>query len=140
MVTFEVQSSPDDERLGEITFHFETFTVGGSRKADFFIEDSEIAPIHILLKLNADGLLVNSSSEHFYFSNGKKIKGAKIHKAGDTIKLGSTSLLIKNLEFKNLSVGFEELYKKRLSENPELESLVTQLQKELIYLENNKDV
>ena len=103
MVTFEIQSSPDDERLGETTFHFESFTLGGSRKADLFIEDPDIQSIHLLFKLRADGLLINSSSEHFYYSNSKKIKGTKLHKVGDTIKVGTTTFIINRNRNRNIN-------------------------------------
>ena len=140
MVTFEISSSPDVERVGETSIFYEHFTLGSARKADIVIEDSALDNIHLSFILNKDGLLVNSTNENFYFSNGKKLKGGKLHKTGDFIKIGETTLKIKALDFKNLSEGFGELYEKRLQENPELESIITQLQKELIYLENNKDV
>ncbi len=140
MVIFDVISSPDIERVGEIKIFLENFTMGNSRVADLMIEDEEVSELHLSFILSQDGLLVNSSDKDFYFSNGKKIKGSKIHKTGDEIRVGSSILKIKLLDFKNLSEKFSDLYKKRINENPEHEALITQLQKELIHLENNKDV
>ena len=140
MVTFEVRSSPDSERIGNLTLYLETFTLGNSRKSDLMIEDLGISPTHLLFFHNDEGLIIKSVSDNFYYSNDKKIKGGKLHKIGDSIKIGETSIEIKNLEFKNLSEKFNTIYDKALKEKPELEPLVTQLQKELIYLENTKDV
>lgn len=140
MVTFEIESSQDTERLGKLTIFFEHFTLGSARKADLVFEDSDVGDIHLIFLHNKDGLLIKSFSDLSYSSNGKKIKGGKLHRIGDTIKVGNTVLKITHLEFKNLSESFSTIYERRLKENPELEPLITQLQKELIYLENNNNV
>lgn len=140
MVVFEVEASHDKERLGELVIYFENFTLGSARKNDLVFNDLELQTTHLSFIHNQDGLLVKSVSNYSYYSNGKKIKGAKLHKVGDIIKVASTTLKIVQLDFKNLSEKFETIYNRRLQENPELEPLITQLQKELIYLENNNDV
>ncbi|MBK23691.1 MAG: hypothetical protein CME70_06765 [Halobacteriovorax sp.] len=140
MVIFDVISSPDKERIGELSIFLENFTLGSSRKADLLFEDEDISKLHLNFILSESGLLIKSSENDYYFSNGKKLKGGKIHKIGDEVRVGSSILKIKLLDFKHLSEKFSDLYKKRLEENPEQEALITQLQKELIHLENNKDV
>lgn len=140
MVEFEIISSPDIERIGKITHYYENFTLGSAKKADLLFFDTEIGPIHLVFSLKKEGLLVESMGEFHYFSNGKKMKGAKLHKAGDKIGVGGTLIEVKSLMFKNLSEDFKVLYDRRLKEEPELESLIVQLQKELLHLENQGDV
>ena len=140
MITFEIKSSPDEERIGEIKVFYENFTLGSSRKTDILIEDTGIDDVHLVFIHNNDGLLSKSTESNFYYTNGKKIKGAKLHKAGDEIKIGETILIIKELVFDNLSRGFSELYQEIIKTKPEFETLIVQLQKELIFLESQKDV
>ena len=140
MILFEVTSSPDDEKIGEFTYFYENFTLGSGKKADLLFHDSEIAQVHLAFIHHKDGLLIKSLDENSFHSNGKKLRGGKLHKPGDEFRIGSTTIKIKSLEHKNLSESFKELYEKRMKENPELEPVITQIQKEIIYLENNKDV
>jgi hypothetical protein len=140
MITFEIKSSPDVERIGEIKVFYENFTLGTSRKSDILIEDSGIDDLHLVFVHIKDGLLSKSTGSNFYFSNGKKIKGAKLHKVGDQFKVGDTTVFIKELAFNNLSRSFSELYTEVINSKPEYETLIVQLQKELIHLESQKDV
>ena len=140
MIIFEIKSSPDVERIGEIKVFYENFTLGSNRKTDILIEDNAIDDLHLVFVHNKDGLLSKSTNSNFYFTNGKKIKGAKLHKIGDELKVGETTIEIKNLEFKNLSRSFGELYQETTKARPDVESLIVQLQKELIHLESQKDV
>ena len=140
MVIFEIKSSPDTERIGEVKTFYENFTLGGNRKTDILIEDSNIADVHLVFVHNKDGLLSKSTDSNYYFTNGKKIKGAKLHQVGDELKIGETILVIKELLFENLSRSFGELYQETIKMNPDSESIIIQLQKELIYLESQKDV
>lgn len=140
MVTFEIKASPDSERIGEVKTFYENFTLGGNRKTDILIEDPSIADVHLVFIHNKDGLLSKSTDSNHYFTNGKKIKGAKLHKIGDELKIGETTLVIKELIFENLSRPFSELYSEAIKTDPESESIIIQLQKELIHLESQKDV
>lgn len=140
MITFEIKSSPDQERIGEIKVFYENFTLGRNRKTDILIEDLGIDDVHLVFVHSKDGLLSKSTESNFYFTNGKKIKGAKLHQVGDEIKVGETILQIKELLFENLSRSFSELYLEAIKDKPESESLIIQLQKELIHLESQKDV
>lgn len=140
MIIFEVVSSPDIEKVGEFTYFYENFTLGSGRKSDLLFIDPEIEEVHLSFIHHKDGLLIKTVKECSYHSNGKKLRGGKLHKVGDEFKVGSTIIKIKHLEHKNLSESFKDLYENRLKENPDLEPVITQIQKEIIYLENNKDV
>lgn len=140
MVLFEVQSSSDEERVGEITIYYETFTLGRSLATELVFDDTSLENIHLVFIHKADGLFIKSQENSFYHSNGKKVKGAKLHRVGDTIKIGTTVLQIKNLDFKNLSEDFASIYKKRIQLSPEQESLIVQLQKEILFLESQNNV
>jgi hypothetical protein len=140
MITFEIKSSPDEERIGEVKVFYENFTLGRNGKSDILIEDGCIDDVHLVFIHNKDGLLSKSTESNFYFTNGKKIKGAKLHKIGDEFKVGETVIQIKELLFENLSRSFSELYQETIKTKPEFESLIIQLQKELIHLESQKDV
>ncbi|MFT6068870.1 MAG: hypothetical protein ACJAT2_003249 [Bacteriovoracaceae bacterium] len=140
MIIFEIKSSPDKEKIGEIKVFYENFTLGSHRKNDLLIEDDSIDELHLVFVHNKDGLLSKSTDSNFYFTNGKKIKGAKLHKIGDQLKVGETTIEIRDLVFENLSRSFSELYKETIEAKPEIEALIVQLQKELIHQESQKDV
>ena len=100
MIKLSIVKSPDREVLG----HYETqkinITIGSSCRNDLVISDSEIISSHLRLKLTSQGLLVkNINRVPYFFSNGKKVSGEKLHVKGDSFLLGQTKVEILELSY-----------------------------------------
>lgn len=102
MIEFEVTETPDLEMKGPHT-HYKRLLYFGNLRGDLLFQDPEIIDHHLRLEFGESGLFCykNKKISH-YLVNGKRTIGKKQIKINDELKIGSTSILIKNYLFPQL--------------------------------------
>ena len=96
MIWIDITDSIDLVSLGEHYFPYENVTIGNKYKNSLVIKDLEMNDSIIRFKITEENLFL--IAENFLKLNGKKIKGKIKLNIGDKVKLGTTSLHIKNFE------------------------------------------
>jgi len=143
MITINILSSPDKDILGEYIYHQDELILGTSHLANLLINDPLFTKAHFSLQVKETGLLCKNLKEgDFYLSNGKKISGTKTHQSGDELTIGTTKLKIIN--FSKTETNFKEVLKRKYEEidimMPEVQDVLTELEKELIRIESQLNV
>jgi len=142
MISFKfLQTVDEDYKDFDFINHYDELLVGRSRRCNLVIEDPALAPIHFKLFIDEDNLLIETLSEEKMHINGKKFKGTKKLNPGDKIKFCENEIQI--AEYKKLnfpSLDLEKLYEDAVNQSPELEKIISLLERELLYLESKQNV
>ena len=140
MIEIEIINSPDKSMLGVHKVFFDSLILGTSKRAGLIIDDPKLVGKHLKLIVTENGVLCsNTPKAKFFHSNKKKVSGDKLHRQGDNISIGDTEFKILNFDQTDPSqINIRELYEKALKDNPELETILYYLEKELLYLEKAK--
>lgn len=138
MIKFKIISSPDQTLSQEHLFFFDQITVGNLRDRCLLnIFDPQWPNGQILhLTIQADGVLseFKSTRQESYLSNGKKIKGRKLNKAGDQIQIGESVIEIVEWSISNSEMSFSDKYK-AASQTPLKAQTLEKLESEILFLE-----
>lgn len=138
MLKFKIISTPDQTLSQEHEFFFDQITIGNLRDSCLLnIFDPKWPNGQILyLTPQKDGVLseFKSARQESYLSNGKKIKGAKLHLTGDQIQIGETTLEIVDWREGEKEISFSERYK-QASEDPFRAKSLELLEAEILFLE-----
>ena len=143
MLSFEVIHSEDPELSNDFLNYFDHFKIGSSSQADIIINDSLLSALHIKLEVKEESLICKSAdSESSFLVNGKKYSGSKVLKVNDELSIGNTKIKITDFSKtdRDLESNLEEQYNSAIEKIPELESVIFQLERELLKLERNKNV
>jgi hypothetical protein len=101
MLKLAIVKSPDREIVGSYVTNKLKVTIGSSCRNNIVIADPQVISSHLLLTVMKDGLLVeNINRVPYYFSNGKKISGQKLHLVGDRFSFGETTIKVEQLTYK----------------------------------------
>ncbi len=142
MISFKFLESVDEDYQDfDFTNNYDELLIGRSRRCHLVLEDQDISPIHFRLFIEKDNLLVATMSEEKMHINGKKFKGTKKINTGDRIKFGNNEIEI--IDYKKLSypsLDLEKLYEDAVNKSPELENIISLLERELLYLESKQNV
>lgn len=96
MITLNFITSPDSTIIGERTFYKKTISIGRHWDNDIIIDDPNLFSKHLIIRNKENGVLCSSNIEvPFYHSNKKRIKGDRLHKVNDEVKIGDTTFIIK---------------------------------------------
>jgi hypothetical protein len=143
MISFDILYSEDNTLSTSFLSYFDKFIIGSSRRADIVILDSMVAPLHIKLEVKENALICKSFSDEQSFNvNGKKYKGSKVIKVNDELLIGNTHLKITNIAQMEIAPDdqLQELYQSAITKIPELKEIITELKKEIQYLERPENV
>jgi len=137
MISIEITNSPDKDMNGIHSFYFDEIVIGSKLSCSLVINDNSLEKKHITLKVNESQVFCAPISKStYYLSNGKKISGRKLHKAGDIITIGSTDIKIISFEDSTKeSSSLNENYNNAISSFPSSEKLFDELEKEFILIE-----
>src|SRR5262245_60027929 len=101
MIQLKFLTSPDEDAIGEGTWHLNSLWLGRSKKTQIMIEDPECSLMHIRLMVDEKGAFCELGPKAPQFHvNGKKIVGRKFLKVGDKIKIGATELVLSKYEYR----------------------------------------
>ena len=143
MLILEFTSSPDESILGDYLTHKKIFSIGRSRAVDVVILDPKLAKVELSVKLQHEGIMIESKNEEGFITNKKKILGGKIHAVGDEIQIGNTHFKIKEYSPPEFFTYAEEIAKKieeTIKQNDKLEEVFYFLEKELLSLEKDSSL
>ena len=142
MIAFKFLETVDaDYQDFDFKNHYDELLIGRSRRCHVVLEDKDLAPIHFRLFVDEENLLIETRSEEKMHINGKKFKGTKKLTPGDKVKFGENEIQI--IEYKKLSfpsIDLEKLYEDAINKSPELENIISLLERELLYLESKQNV
>lgn len=94
MIHFEITQSPDDNARTHFQFHFNQIYLGRT-DGHLHIQDSALAPNHLMLEVIENDLLVHPQpTVESYLLNGKRATSVRKIKIGDQITLGQTTLKV----------------------------------------------
>lgn len=97
MIEFEIFKSPDTEMLGQHVY-YKNLLFFGRNHGDLLFQDPDIIDHHLRLEFIEQGLFCfKNKNVPFYLVNGKRTTGKTILKTQDSITIGNTNILIKNL-------------------------------------------
>ena len=134
MIEIEIVNSPDTEILGKLFFNFPKVEMGQTPPFHLKINDPHLEMQKIILESSPKGVGVFEKNEGPYLSNGKKIRGKKIHAPGDIVTFGKTQLKI--LRCVHQVTNQENLTKDALKRENVSESL-NLLKKEMLKIEES---
>ena len=142
MISFRFVESVDSD-YQDFVFknYYDELLVGRSRRCHLVLEDPDISSIHFKIFIENDNLLVATMSDEKMHINGKKFKGTKKLNLGDKVTFGANQIEI--IEFKTLSfpsLDLEKLYEDAVNKSPELENIISLLERELLYMESKQNV
>lgn len=141
MIKLEIITSPDELISGKFDFYGHELIIGRNSSCHLVIDDSEIKNQHLSLKKNEHLLFIHSSKNTF-FLNGKKIIGTKAYQVNDILTLGETSIKLLSYDLLPQSKGSKilERYNETIEQDPELESIFKEIDREIIFLEKEVNV
>ena len=139
MLQLEFINSPDPEILGTVSYGNPRLIIGTSQNDDIIICDPKINPAYFTMEVKENGVICyNNIDGIFYLSNGKKISGRKLHKVGDTIKIGDTFFkILSHTPEKNISrtETLKTLYTEKIKKDSHMEKILNFLKQELLLLQ-----
>ena len=142
MIAFKFIETVDaDYQDFDFKNYYDELLVGRSRRCHLVLEDKDLAPIHFRLFIEEENLLLEIKSGEKMHINGKKFKGTKKLNLGDRVRFGANEIEI--IEYKKLSfpsLDLEKLYEDAINKDPELENIISLLERELLYLESKQNV
>ncbi len=128
MIHFEITQSPDDNVQTHFQFHLNQIYLGRS-DGQLHIQDSTLAPSHLMLEVVENDLLVHPQTNvESYLINGKRSTSVRKIKINDLITLGQTTLKV-------ISFSHTSLETKKDILNKKLKSLVESNSKRLGVIE-----
>ena len=139
MIIIEFISSPDKEILGQWKTNKDRFRIGRIARNDIIIDDPGISKSHLEINHKKNNLIICTLDEsEFYYSNGKKIIGTKMHKLNDLVRIGDTTFKIINIDNradKDYSKDISEGYDKIISSSTDMKSVLKMIETEILWLE-----
>jgi|GEM_PF-4556829 hypothetical protein len=138
MIKLKILSSPDQTLSKEHQFFFEQITIGNLRDNCILnIFDPKWPNQQILHLIPQDNGVISelkSTRQENYLSNGKKIKGRKLHKQEDQIQVGDSIIEIIHWELQPKEMSFSDRYKEA-SQDPVKAKSLEKLESEILFLE-----
>jgi hypothetical protein len=96
MIHFQITQSPDLNVVTTFKYFLNQIYLG--RTGDLAIQDPELQPLHVMIEVIGQDLLIHPQSQVEYFQiNGKRATAIRKLKNGDNIAIGSS--VIKILDF-----------------------------------------
>ena len=143
MLTLEFTSSPDESIIGDYLTYRKILVIGRSRAADIVILDNNILKIELTVRLQHEGIMVESKNINGFITNSKKILGGKIHQVGDEIRIGDTYFKFKAYQPPQFFTYAEEIAQKieeTIKKDAKYEEVFYFLEKELLSLEKESSL
>ncbi|OUR93092.1 hypothetical protein A9Q84_21550 [Halobacteriovorax marinus] len=137
MICFEITDSSTPYILGSHTYKGNILTIGHSNSCTLIDPKSE----NLEMSLSKDKLYIeNLRAGYFYKVNGKKISGKKVIAKGDVVNFSNITFTVLEFSYNHIDpiTDIDNLYKKRIEESPELEEILSLIEKEFIHLEKIK--
>jgi len=112
MIEIDITHSEDLEALGPRKFFKNKITIGLNH-GDILIRDKEMCDYHLKIEVRKRKedfeaiVSLNSNITHYHL-NSKRTTSASRIKQGDILKVGSTSLLIKDINLENIPTNAKE--------------------------------
>lgn len=139
MFILELQSSPDEERLGSYTFYYPKIIASKKlSECHLYLPDASISDQCLIIIEKIDGLEVYEKTNGFYLSNDKKISGRKIHRVGDSFGIGKSLLKVTSIVPSTLNIDTEARYHELTEKHPYMADLFWALKQELLFLEKDE--
>lgn len=140
MIELEITDSPDKDILGKRTYYFDQISIGSGLGSTAIISESKLEAIAIIMEVGEKGVEVDVGEAEFYLSNGKKIYEGKLHKEGDIIVIGQTTIKVVSYSKTDMPRSdLESVYQKTIEEDPSREGLFNELKQELATVEKQLD-
>ncbi|MCP4913904.1 MAG: hypothetical protein GY909_12395 [Oligoflexia bacterium] len=138
MIFLEVTNSPDPDFISPYEFYFKSISVGSSKKSNLYFPFKEIRNYHLKISLISDDKVsVKNIDAKYYYSNGKKVSGDKVHTIGDTVKIGDIEFRFTKLNLSSIPVtDYEQLFRDAYNRGAQSEFFLEQLEHELKNLED----
>lgn len=94
MIHFEITACPDLNTVAPFKFHQNQIYLGRS-SGDLWIKDSLLLPIHIMLEVIENDLLIHpQKGVEFYLLNGKRSSSIRKLKIDDNVQIGNTTFKV----------------------------------------------
>jgi hypothetical protein len=103
LLKIKIETCPDNDLIGEHTSFFEDINFGSHKKNDFIIKANGVPDKAISFHCDPKGVFVRTEQIDHFLSNGKKVKGEKIHKPGDKVEFMGTIIEIKEYDNKRVN-------------------------------------
>ena len=139
MIEFEVIDSIDKILLGKHRFFAPRFLFGRSSKSVIKISDPLLEDEAILLFLKETGLFIKNIEQGFYHINEKKFGGVKKLDSGDVVKFSQTKIKILEYSFDKIYPTSLEKDESLLDNEEHFNHLLSALEDELLFLDQNQD-
>lgn len=136
MLKIKIERCPDEDLIGEHITYFQKILFGRNKTNDFIIKSNETPEKAISLHCNEKGIFVKTRELDHFLSNGKKVKGEKVHKLGDKIEFAGT--VIEFLEYDNSSTQKPISEKEILEELEQLDGPAAEVAKDIKNLLDKK--
>lgn len=95
MIQITINSSPDINKIGTITFNKNLIYIGNNHTCDLFISDTNLISNHLIIEIVESKMIVHPHKDiDFFLVNGKRTTGHKFVTLGNKIKIGGTEFTI----------------------------------------------
>ncbi|EQC47059.1 FHA domain protein [Bacteriovorax sp. BSW11_IV] len=135
MITIKVIQGPDENKITQFQFEFDSITIGSKKRCDIYLKDVEIGKLVLELEVAPNGVIIkNNNSDFFYYVNGKKISGSKLLKNGDHFKIGATQMILESFQksWSQEREDLDEYLRGVYSKEPNFKRLYEILEREII--------
>ena len=137
MIKIEVTDASTPFIIGEHINFQNIFVIGRQSSCSLIDPKCE----KLILSIENDKLYIENQKKNFFYKvDGKKISGKKNVSIDTSIEFSSITFTIRDFEYSHIDhlTNIDELYKKRITETPELEEVFTLIEQEFIHLEKIK--
>jgi hypothetical protein len=135
MINLSINSCPNTDYIGKVTFHKDLIYIGSNLSSDLYLPDEQIMTNHLFLEIIDNKLIAHSHKkvENFWV-NGKRTKNFKFLTIGDKLKIGNTEIeivLFASVEVKDKRTALNENTDILINQKQELIPLVKSIQEKL---------
>lgn len=135
MIQIEILDCPDPDYICELSFFLNPLLIGKNIACDVYLPDKDIPNADLILEVQGDKIMAQLESENDYFwVNEKRSKKIKFLKINDVIKIGASSIRIKNFSQEKIVTKRSLLNKNTeeiITERSPLLELIKEMQKDL---------
>jgi hypothetical protein len=135
MIKFEIYSKTEAIPPSPVSIFYTSFLIGNSSKCHLKVKsNSKDFPL-LRCETNEDKITLETTNHHPFFLNGKKVLGLATIQINDIIKLEEVAIKIIELQLDSpcVELNHEKLYDDFYSNKDEYESILSAIEKELIY-------
>lgn len=102
MLKIDITACPDTDLIGEHISFFEKTSFGKHTRNDFIIKSDNYPDQALSIICHPQGVIIKSQGLESFQSNGKKVKGEKIHRVGDQISFLDTTFSIASYDYQTI--------------------------------------